>query len=87
MLETISIASIVLLPLLGFVLLALFGRKYIRRFSGILGTLLMLASTVLALYTAWHYFFVLGPVNGAYQTLLPLQFTWLEFSPGLSIDM
>jgi len=87
MFETISIASIVMLPLLGFVLLALFGRKYIRRFSGILGTLLMLASTVFALYTAWHYFFVMGPVNGAYQTLLPLQFNWLEFSPGLSIDM
>ena len=52
-----------------------------------IGTLLLLASTLLALYTAYGYFFQYGKVNGVYQKLVPLQYTWLSFSPGVSIDM
>ena len=44
-------------------------------------------STVLSFYTAYGYFFEYGKVDGVYQKLIPLQYTWLEFSPGLSIDM
>ena len=76
-----------LLPLAGFLLLGLFGRKHIKSSSGIIGTLLLLVSTVLSLYTAYGYFFEYGKVDGVYQKLVPLQYTWLEFSPGLSIDM
>jgi NADH-quinone oxidoreductase subunit L len=79
------IAWIPLLPLAGFVLLGLFGRRRFRGFSGILGTALIFASTVLSLYAAWQYF---GAGGGAgYQTILAMKFTWLSFSPGLSIDM
>ncbi len=81
------IALIPLLPLAGFVLLGLFGRKYIKNSSGAIGTILLLASTVLALYTAYGYFFDYGKVEGIYQKLIPLKYTWLEFSPGISIDM
>lgn len=81
------IALIPLLPLAGFLLLGLFGRKYLKNSSGIIGTALLLTSTILALYTAYEYFFVYGKVNGIYQQLTPLKITWLEFSKGVSIDM
>ena len=81
------IALIPLLPLLTFVILGLWGRKYFKNFSGTIGTASLLASTMLSLYAAWQYFFVDGLVNGVYQKITALNFTWLEFSPGLSIDM
>ncbi|MEO7765883.1 MAG: NADH-quinone oxidoreductase subunit L [Ferruginibacter sp.] len=76
-----------LLPLAGFILLGIFGRKHLQRSSGIIATLLLLVSTALSLYTAYGYFFEFGKVDGIYQKIIPLQFTWLQFSPGLSIDM
>jgi NADH-quinone oxidoreductase subunit L len=65
----------------------LFGQKHFARLAGIVGTLILFAATVLAFYTAYQYFFVTGRVNGAYQTIEPLYYTWLQFSPGMSIDM
>ena len=81
------IALIPLLPLASFVILGLFGKKYFKTFSGIVGCLVLLASTLLSLYAAWHYFFVDGKTNDSYQTLIPLKYTWLSFSDSLSIDM
>jgi NADH-quinone oxidoreductase subunit L len=75
------------LPLAGFLLLGLFGRKLFKNSSGIIGTALLLTSTILALFTAYEYFFVYGKVDGAYQQFIPMKLTWLEFSPGVSIDM
>ena len=85
--NTTYIALIPLLPLAGFLLLGIFGRKYFKNTSGIIGTTLLLISTALAIYTAYGYFFDYGKVNGIYQKLVPLQLTWLEFSKGVSIDM
>ena len=76
-----------LLPLAGFLLLGLFGRKYLKKSSGIIATLLLLASTVLSCYTAYGYFFKFGKIDGVYQNLIPVQYSWLEFSPGMSIDI
>ena len=81
------IALIPLLPLAGFVLLGLFGRKYFKNFSGVIGCTILLVSTALAIYTAYHYFFVDSKVNGAYQTIIPIKYTWLVFSEKASIDM
>lgn len=81
------IALIPLLPLAGFLLLGLFGRKIFKNSSGLIGTALLLTSTILALYTAYEYFFVYGKVAGVYQQFILLKLTWLEFSPGLSINM
>jgi NADH-quinone oxidoreductase subunit L len=81
------IALIPLLPLAGFVLLGLFGRKYFKNFSGIIGTTLLFASALIALITAYNYFFVDGKVNGVYQHIVAMKYTWLEFSPGISIDL
>ena len=82
------IALIPLLPLAGFLLLGLFGKKIFKNSSGIIGTAILLASTILAMYTAYEYFFVYGKdISGVYQKLIPLKYTWLEFYKGVSIDM
>jgi NADH-quinone oxidoreductase subunit L len=81
------ISLIPLLPLAAFVLLGLFGRKYFNTFSGIIGTFVLAVSCVLSLTTAYQYFFVDGKVNGIFQQLILLKYTWLQFSPGVSIDM
>lgn len=81
------IAWIPLLPLAAFVILGLFGRKYFKTFSGTIGTVSLSASTVLAFYTAYHYFFIDGKSNGVFQKIIALKYTWLQFSPNISIDM
>jgi NADH-quinone oxidoreductase subunit L len=80
-------ALIPLLPLATFVILGLFGRKYFKAFSGTVGTASLLASTILSFYAAYHYFFIDGKVNGVFQKIIALKYTWLEFSPNVSIDM
>ncbi|HET9826163.1 MAG TPA: proton-conducting transporter membrane subunit, partial [Chitinophagaceae bacterium] len=81
------IALIPLLPLASFVLLGLFGKKYLKRISGIIGCAVLLVSTGLALYAAYNYFFIDGKINGVYPTLIPIKYTWLNFTSSLSIDM
>src|SRR5579864_7022091 len=74
---------ILFLPLASFLLLGLFGRKYIKTASGIIATLSMLIVTILSLYAAYSYF----SAAGAHRSITALQYTWLPFSPGMSIDM
>jgi NADH-quinone oxidoreductase subunit L len=81
------IALIPLLPLTGFLLLGIFGRRYLKNYSGVIGTGLLLVSAVLSLYTAYNYFFVDGKVGDSYQTITAIKFTWLSFSENVSIDM
>jgi len=81
------IALIPLLPLASFALLGVFGRKYFKNSSGVIGCVVLLISTALALYTAYNYFFINGKVSDVYQTLIPIKYTWLSFSSSLSIDM
>jgi len=82
------IVLIPLLPLAGFLMMGLFGRKYFKNTSGIIATILLLTSTVLALYTAYGYFFEYGKAaDGSYQKIIPLTYHWLEFSKTLSIDI
>ncbi len=76
-----------LLPLASFVVLGLFGRKYFAKSAGIISTASLLTSTVLSFVAAKQYFFVDGKVNGIYQKIIALKYTWLEFSPNVSIDM
>jgi len=81
------IVLIPLLPLASFLLLGLFGRKYFTKSAGIIGTLALLASTAIALMAARQYFFIDGKVAGAYHQIIAFKYTWLAFSPGVSIDM
>ncbi len=82
-----TISLILLLPLAGFLLLGLFGRKYIRQYAGLVGTLLMAGSTVLSVILAYEYFFLQGEVDNVYQTLIPFKYTWLAFTENLAIDI
>lgn len=85
--ESFYTAMIPLLPLAGFIVLGLFGRKYFKDFSGVFATCILFVAAVLSVITAWRYFFVTGKVNGVYQEIIELRIPWLEFSPGISIDM
>ena len=76
-----------ILPLATFVILGLFGRKYLSGIAGLLGTASLLTSTILSYVAAKQYFFVDGKVNGVYQKIVALKFTWLEFAPNVSIDL
>ena len=87
MLSPTVTALIPLLPLAGFLILGLFGRKYFKNSSGIIATVLLLVATILAIYIAYGYFLGYGKVNGIYEKLVPLKYTWLQFSEGVSIDM
>jgi NADH-quinone oxidoreductase subunit L len=79
------IVLIPLLPLAGFVLLGLFGRRYFPRSSGVIGTGLMVVSTGLAFWVAYQYFSAY--LAGGNQEIVPVRLSWLTFSPGFSIDM
>ena len=87
MLNATLIALIPLLPFAGFVMLGLFGRKYFRNSAGIIATIFLLAATALAFYAAYDYFFEYGKINGVYEKIVLVKYTWLQFSEGVSIDM
>jgi NADH-quinone oxidoreductase subunit L len=76
-----------LLPLATFVILGIFGRKYLSSIAGLLGTASLLTATILSFVAAKQYFFVDGKVNGVYQKIVALKYTWLEFAPNMSIDL
>ncbi|HYV95346.1 MAG TPA: proton-conducting transporter membrane subunit [Chitinophagales bacterium] len=76
-----------LLPFAGFLVLGIFGRRYFKNSSGIVACLLLFISTILAFDVAYNYFFVNGQVNGVYQKMIAINYTWLQFSPNVSIDM
>src|SRR5450432_838794 len=81
------VAFIPLLPLVAFLILGLFGRKYFKTSSGPIGVATILISTLLSLYAAYQYFFIDGKINGVFIKIIALKYTWLQFSPNVSIDM
>jgi NADH-quinone oxidoreductase subunit L len=85
--HAITISLIPLLPLAGFLMLGLFGKKVFGKYAGIFGTGLLLISTAIAIYTAYGYFFEFGKVDGVYQKLIPVELTWLKFGNHLTINM
>lgn len=80
-----NILLIVLLPLCSFLLLGIFGRKYLSSFSGLIGTTSLFVSTVLSVQTAFQYFFL--NVSESFEKIVAWKMTWLTFSEGVSIDM
>ena len=82
------IVLVPLLPLVGFVVLGLFGRRHLRTFSGLLGTGLVFLSTAIALWVAYDYYFISGVgEDSVYHSAKVLNIHWLSFGPGFSIDM
>ena len=74
------ILLIPLLPLAAFVVLGLFGRRWLNAAAGIIGTFVLLVAAVLAVTVAYNYFST-GKVNGVYQHIIAFKYTWLQFSP------
>ncbi len=87
MLNSNYIALIPLLPIITFLIIGLFGRRYFPKFSGILGTLSLLVAFVLSAFVAYQYFFEVGKVYGVYQKIIAMKYVWLQFSPNVAIDM
>ena len=78
---------ILLIPFLMFILLGLAGHKLKPKLSGLLGTGGLAAITVLSYITAYFYFFSSEKVEGAFQKIQPLNFTWLQLTDKLHIDL
>ena len=87
MLSTSLIVLIPLLPMLSFILIALVGRRYFPSSCGILGTISLSVSFLLAVTVAYDYLFLVAKVGDTYQQIIPLKINWLQFSPNVSIDM
>lgn len=84
--EISYIILIPLIPLAVFLLLGIFNQKIKPSVSGYIGVLGLLTSTVLSLYAAYQYFFVIGKVDGVYQAFVE-KTVWMNFSETLHIDM
>ena len=77
---------ILLLPMLTFIGLGLFGMKLQPKVAGCIGTLVLAITALLAYTTAGQYF--LAPrVDGAFEKLLPYNFDWLHFTDTLQISL
>lgn len=85
--NALTVLLIPLLPLAGFVLLGLLGRSHLQKQTGFIATLLLLAATVLALYTAGVYFTAANLRGGAFPAEVILQYNWLPLGKQLSISM
>ena len=77
---------ILVLPMLTFLFLGLAGKKLCPAAAGIIGSISLAATTLLAYTTAGQYFSA-PRVNGAYAKLLPVDFEWLRFTDSLHIDL
>ena len=82
---TTNILLILLLPFCSFLLLGIFGRKYLSSFSGIIGSTSLFVSAILSIQTAYSYFFLSGTSH--FEKIVAWKMTWLQFSEGVSIDM
>jgi NADH-quinone oxidoreductase subunit L len=82
--SAIIIALIPLLPLLTFLLLGLYGKKIFVNASGLIGTLSLLVSFTVAVFTAYSYFHL---HQGSHPAEIPFKYTWLQFNETMSIDM
>jgi len=80
------IVLIPLIPLLVFLLLGIGYRKIKPAISGFIGVAGLVTSAALSYYTAYQYFFVLGKVDGVYQTFVE-KTVWMKFTDTLQIDM
>lgn len=78
---------ILLLPFLSFLTLGLGGKWMSHRTAGLIGTVVLGAVAVLSYLTAGLYFSAPRLADGTLATLMPYNFTWLPFTPSLSIDM
>ncbi len=78
---------ILLIPLIVFVGTGLTGNRFKPNVTGIIGTTGLGINFLLAIITAYKYFFVLDKVGGAFQKVLGFNMTWLHLTDKLHIDI
>lgn len=76
-----------LLPFILFIILGLAGHKLKPKLSGLIGSGGLGIITILSYITAYKYFFTSEKVDGAYQKITASNFTWLQFTDKLHIDL
>jgi NADH-quinone oxidoreductase subunit L len=79
------IILIPLLPLAGFILLGLFGKRSFPSFAGVIGTALVGVSAALAFWVAYGFFYGRG-INPGYSVTVA-DVPWLVFNSRLAIHM
>ena len=82
---------ILLLPLLSFVVLGLAGMKMSHKTAGLIGTCTLGVITILSYATAFQYFTSARLASGAFETIVPYNYTWLplgklHFDMGILLD-
>lgn len=81
---------VLIIPIVMFLLLGICGKWMSKQFAGVLGTLAMGVTTVIAYAVALTYFFGADQgqvVDGVRQQLQVLDITWLQFSDNLVIKL
>ena len=77
---------IILLPMLSFVILGLWGMKMSHKVAGLIGTTSLGIVTILSYVTAFGYFTADRCADGAYATVVPFNFNWMHFG-ALNFDL
>lgn len=78
---------IILLPLLSFLLLGIGGKWLKPKVAGIIGTTVLGLIAALSYLIAWQYFSMPRLADGTFETLSPINFTWLRFTDTLHFDL
>ena len=77
---------IILLPMLSFIILGLWGMKMSHKVAGLIGTTSLGIVTILSYVTAFGYFTADRCADGAYATVVPFNFNWMHFG-ALNFDL
>jgi NADH-quinone oxidoreductase subunit L len=75
-----------LLPFVGFVIVGLFLRPLSKKASGIVATLMVFASAVLAYMLAWEYFHMYPP-GADHPAIVAWSFEWLQYQANLTVNV
>jgi len=78
---------IFLLPVAAFLITGLLGSKMPAKVSGWIGTASISVAFLLALRTAYQYFFQVGFVDGKRPTIFAYKEVWMKFTDTLTFDM
>jgi NADH-quinone oxidoreductase subunit L len=79
---------ILLIPLVVFVVIGLFGNRFKPIVSGLLGTTALFITWILSIVTAYNYFFVAGKgTDDTFDKILAFSMRWLNMTDKLHIDI
>jgi len=74
------------IPFFSFIIVGLFIRPLSKKAAGIVATLAVFASALVACSLAWEYYH-LYPPGMAHPAIIPCSFQWMSYQPGLAVYM